>query len=66
MAVRSPQMAGIFGWTELPDVNDELRTRWDDAEAETDQAMAPAYATLSEDERTELVELCAAALGAVK
>jgi hypothetical protein len=66
MAVRSPHMAGIFGWSELPDVNDELRSRWEVAEAETDRALAPAYATLSEDERTELVELCAAALGAVK
>jgi hypothetical protein len=65
MAVRSPHMAGIFGWSELPDVNDELRSRWEAAEAETNRALAPAYATLSEDERTELVELCAAALGAV-
>ena len=66
MAVRSPQMAGIFGWSELPDVNDELRSRWEAAEAETNRALAPAYATLSEAERAELVELCAAALGAVK
>ena len=66
MAVRSPYMAGLFGWNELPDVNDELRTRWEEAEAETNQALAPAYATLSEAERSELVELCAAALGAVK
>ena len=65
MAVRSPHMAGLFGWNELPDVNDDLRTSWETAEAETDRALAPAYATLSEAERTELVALCAAALGAV-
>ena len=65
MAVKSPHMAGLFGWTELPDVNDELRRRWEEAEAETNRGLAPAYAALDEDERAELVGLCAAALGAV-
>ena len=65
MAVKSPHMAGLFGWSELPDVNDELRKRWEEAEAETNRGLAPAYAALDEGERSELVSLCAAALGAV-
>ena len=66
MAVRSPQMAGLFGWNELPDVTDDLRSRWEAAEAETNRSLAPAYAVLDEGERSELVKLCGAALGAVR
>lgn len=66
MAVRSPYMAGLFGWTEpLPEVTDDLRQRWEAAEAATNRALAPAYATLDDGAREELAALCAAALAAV-
>jgi hypothetical protein len=65
MAVRSPYMGALFGWPELPEVTDELKARWEGAEAATNRALAPAYAAVGEGERTELASLCAAALGAV-
>jgi len=65
MAVRSPHMAALFGWSELPDVTDDMRSRWEAAEAATNQALAGAYGALDDDERTELVALCNAALAAV-
>src|SRR5688500_6429627 len=40
MAVKTPHMAGLFGWSELPDVNDEIRRRWEDAEAATNRGLA--------------------------
>jgi hypothetical protein len=61
LAVRQPHMAPIFGWTgELPEVDDDLRARWEAAEAATDRAMAPAYAALTGAEREELASLCSA------
>jgi hypothetical protein len=65
MAVKSPHMMGIFGWTEGPTVTDEMKARWEAAEAATDAALAPAYATLDDSERAELASLCEAALAAV-
>jgi hypothetical protein len=66
MAARSPHMMAIFGWTDTPEVSDELRARWDAAEADTNARLAPAYAALDESERDELASLCTAALAAVK
>lgn len=66
MAVRSPQMAGLFGWTDpLPDVTEDLHARWEGAERATNGALASAYATLDARERAELVDLCVAATAAV-
>lgn len=64
--VKSPAMAPLFGWTDdLPEVGDQQRARHDQAEAETNRRIAPAYATLDDAEREELAALCEAALGAV-
>jgi len=66
MAVKTPHMIGIFGWSgDAPEVTPELKARWDEAEAATNRALAPAYATLDAGERSELVALCAAAVAAV-
>lgn len=62
VAVRSAHMAPIYGWGELPEVTDELRARWEEAEARTNRAMAPAYAALGDAERDELAALCSAAV----
>ncbi len=66
MAVKSPHMLGIFGWTgDVPEVTDDMKAKWDQAEAATNAGLAPAYATLDEGERAELASLCEAALSAV-
>jgi hypothetical protein len=66
MAVRSPHMAPLFGWNDpLPEVTDEVRSRWEGAEMATNRSLAPAYATLDGGERSELVTLCAEAVAAV-
>lgn len=63
---KTPYMAGVFGWTgDLPEMTDAHRALHDAAEAATDRALAPAYGALSDGERAELAELCAAALAAV-
>lgn len=64
MAIRSPHMVPLFGYGEVPDVADDVRTRWEAAEAATNRAMAHAYAALDEAEREELTSLAAAALAA--
>lgn len=56
LSLRTPQMAPVFGWAELADV-EGLQDRWDTAEAATDRGMAHAYAVLSEPERDEFVGL---------
>lgn len=59
VAVRTPQMAGLFGWAEqLPDpaANEE---QWAAAEAGTNRAMAPVFDVLDEAERAELASLVA-------
>lgn len=63
--VKSPQMAGIFGWTDVPEVGDEHRAKHDRAEAETNRRLAPAFAALDEDERAELAALGDAALASI-
>lgn len=59
--VRSPQMAGIFGWTEpFPDV-ESCRHTWQEAEDATNRVIGHAYGVLDDKERAELVELAVAA-----
>lgn len=65
VVVKSPAMAPMFGWSELPEVDDATRARHDEAEGETNRRIAPAYAALDESERDELVSLCEAALASV-
>ncbi|QGG95008.1 SCO6745 family protein [Actinomarinicola tropica] len=60
VAVKSPGMAPIYGWSELPPVDDALHERWAQAEANTDRAIAHAFEPLTEVERAELVELAGA------
>jgi hypothetical protein len=59
MSVRSPQMAPLFGWADLPDVSD-LQEVWDGAEAHTTRAISHAYEGLTDAERAELSELAGA------
>ncbi|MCU0267082.1 MAG: hypothetical protein MUF83_00405 [Acidimicrobiales bacterium] len=64
--VKTPYMAGIFGWPEpYPEPDDAARTRWAQAEEMTNHLMAVPFAALAEAERAELVELASAALAAV-
>ena len=56
---RSPQMAPIFGWAELADTSG-VEERWTTAEANTDLAMAHAFATLDDGQRDQLVALVGA------
>jgi hypothetical protein len=65
VAVKSPAMAPMFGWSDLPEVDDPLRTRHAEAEEHTNRRIAQAYAALDDAERDELVSLCEAALASV-
>ncbi len=57
LLVKTPFMAGIFGWPEpYPDV-ELVREAWQTAEAATNRAMARSFAVLSERERAELADL---------
>jgi hypothetical protein len=56
LSYKSPQMAPIFGWSELADTS-QVGARWDAAEAATDAAIAHAYAALDDGPRDELVGL---------
>lgn len=59
--------ATFFGWPDpLPEPTDAHRSRLAAAEAATDTQVAPAYAVLSEDERTELPRLLRAAAVAAR
>lgn len=65
VSVKTPYMASLFGWEgELPE-RDPLRDRWKSAEELTNVLMAPAFEVLDDAERTEFVDLGAAALAAV-
>ena len=60
IAVRTPDVAALFGWTApMPDA-DSIRDRWALAEARTDRMAGRAFSALSADERRELVELAGA------
>lgn len=65
LALKTPGMAGLFGWSDLPEVGDDHRAQHEAAEAETNRRVAAAYAALSDAERNELVSLAAAALASV-
>ena len=53
---RTPQMAPIFGWTELADTTG-VSDRWEAAEANTDMAFAHAFLGLDDGQRDQLVDL---------
>lgn len=59
VSIKTPVMLGIFGYDgPHPDAaRPDDHPSWTAAEAATDRAMAPAFATLTEDERIELVAL---------
>jgi hypothetical protein len=65
MTLRSPGMLAIFGWEEPHPDPEEIRSRWDEAQAATEVAIAPAYAALAPAEREEFVTLVNAAQAAV-
>jgi hypothetical protein len=61
LMVRTPFMAGLFGWPEPhPDPAPHAEA-WKDTEAATDRTLARAFALLEPAERSELVELLVAA-----
>lgn len=65
LMVKTPYMADIFGWPQpRPEVDDELRTRWEAAESLTDELFGRDLAVLDPAERAELIELADAALAA--
>lgn len=64
--VRTPYMAGIFGWPEPhPDPAQDVRDRWDLAEASTDERFGRDLAVLGVEEQAEFVALCDALVAAV-
>ena len=66
VSLRSPGMVPIFGWPEAVADVEAVRGRWEDAEAGTDRAMARRLEVLDEAERSELAEVAAAVLDAVR
>jgi hypothetical protein len=61
LMVRTPVMAGLFGWPEPYPDPDPHRKVWAEAEAATDRVIGRGFAALDEAERSELVELALAA-----
>jgi hypothetical protein len=57
LSVKTPQMAPIFGWPGPIEVTADQTATWEQAEAATTTAIAHAYESLSDDERTELTDL---------
>jgi hypothetical protein len=57
MVVRSPGLAGVFGWPEPHPEPDPFRDRWALAEARTDRMVGRHISVLAEPERVELVEI---------
>lgn len=57
IAVRSPQVASVFGWQSPLPEPDAFKERWMLAEARTDRMLGKHFAVLESDERDELVEL---------
>jgi hypothetical protein len=61
LMVRTPAMAGLFGWPEpYPDPAPH-KGDWAEAEGATDRTVGRAFGALVDADRTELVELCRAA-----
>jgi Helix-turn-helix family len=65
VVVRSPAVAGLFGWPEPHPDAAPFRDRWALAEARTDRMVGRHLAVLDAVEREELVELADAARAAV-
>lgn len=59
VTIRSPNMLALFGYDGPARTAEAsgLQSRWAEAEAATDRAMAPAYALLDTDEQAELRDL---------
>jgi hypothetical protein len=65
LMVKTPYMADIFGWPEpRPEPDEALRSRWEAAEADTDERFGRDLAVLTPAERAEFVDLAGAALRA--
>jgi hypothetical protein len=57
LLIKTPFMAGVFGWEEpFPEV-ESRRPRWEEAEAATNRMVARAYSVLDAAELSELVDL---------
>jgi hypothetical protein len=65
VARRTPYMLDVFGWKAPHPDKALVREPWDEAQAATDRAVAPAYEVLTPDEREELVALVDATQAAV-
>jgi len=64
MMVKSPFMAGIMGWSEPYPDPQPARVAWEEAEAATNRALGRTLEVLTAAERSELVDLCSAAVSA--
>ena len=65
--VRSPYMAGIFGWPEPhPEPAQDVRDRWAEAESSTDERFGRDLSVLTADEQSEFVTLCDALVASVR
>jgi hypothetical protein len=62
--VRTPAMAGLFGWPEPHPDPAPHQAQWAEAQKATDRTAGRAYEALSDSERSELVELALAAKNA--
>lgn len=65
VARRTPYMLDVFGWQPPHPDKAEVREPWAAAQAATERAMAPAFATLTDGERSEFVALATALQAAV-
>ncbi|MCU1499329.1 MAG: hypothetical protein JWM47_3282 [Acidimicrobiales bacterium] len=65
VARRTPFMLDAFGWQPPHPEKADVREPWAEAQQATERAMAPAFSTLSEQERAEFVELASALQAAV-
>jgi hypothetical protein len=65
LSVKTPFMAGIFGWGEALAATDDRRERWARAEEGTDRAVGRAFDALEPEERAEFVAVLGQAVGAV-
>jgi hypothetical protein len=65
LSVKTPFMAGIFGWGEALEATDDMRRRWALAEEGTDRAVGRAFGVLEPGERAEFVTVLGEALAAV-
>lgn len=59
-AIKRPDDVAVFGYDEVPEVTDEDRANWHQAENLTDELLEPAYASLTEAQTHALVNGTAA------